>query len=238
MGVGTVSGEVENTLGSFLAVVDAGLRWVEVDVRRTADDVLVAKHDPIVADGRFVAALTAGETDALGLLRVADLLDALPAGVGIDVEIKTSLEDALRPRDRTTAALAAGLLAQERRDMLVSSFDPAALVIVRELAPALPVGLLTWMRYPLRKAIPAAVHLGAGAVVPHVSSLGFGSNPVAYLDRPAAQLVAVAHDAGLEVAVWCPTPGEADPLIAAGVDCLIVDHASTRTWAGAAGSLR
>ena len=86
------------------------------------------------------------------------------------------------------------------------------------------------MRFPLRKAIPAAVHLGAAAVLPHFSSLGGGPAP-ARIERAAAEYVALAHEAGLEVATWAPSPEEAEPLLAAGVDCLIVDHADARTWA-------
>jgi glycerophosphoryl diester phosphodiesterase len=238
MGVGSVSGQLENTLGSFLAAVDAGVRWVEVDARRTADDVLVARHDPELPDGRLVADLAAEETDALGLLRVADLLDELPADIGVDVELKTSLEDALIARTRTTAALTADLLARrdDRRDLLVSSFDPAALTIVREHAPRVPLGLLTWMRYPLRKAVPAAVHLGVDVVMPHISSFGLGPEP-ARLERPVARHVAVAHEAGIQVAAWCPTPAEAEPLLDAGVDCLIVDQTAPGAWGRALASV-
>jgi glycerophosphoryl diester phosphodiesterase len=230
MGVGTVLGHVENTLGSFLAAGALGLPWVEADVRVTADDVLVCGHDPVVEDGRFVLDLTAEETDALGLLRFSDLLDGLPAELGLDVEVKSSLEDALRPRERTTAALIGRALAgrEASRPLLVTSFDATVLTIAREHADV-PTGLLTWMRFPLRKAIPAAVHLGAAAVLPHFSSFGVGPAP-ARIERTAAEYVAVAHDAGLEVATWAPSPEEAEPLVAAGVDCLIVDHADERTW--------
>ena len=231
MGAGTVLGHPENTLASFLAAARLGLPWIEVDVRVTADDVLVCRHDPVVGDGRFVIDLTAAETDGLGLLRFSDLLGGLPPELGIDVELKSSLEDALRPRDRTTAALAARALAAAGGDrpVLVTSFDAAALVIVREQAD-LPTGLLTWMRFPLRKAIPAAAHLGAAAVLPHFSSFGVGPAP-ARIERPAAAYVDAAHAAGLEVATWAPTPDEAAPLVEAGVDCLIVDHADETTWA-------
>jgi len=217
-GAGVVDGHRENTLASFLAAVRAGLRWVEVDVRLTADRALVASHDPVVADGRSIAKLTATETDALGLLRFSDLLEALPAEVGLDVDVKTSLRDALRPREQTTAALVADMLArvEQQRDLLVSSFDPAALLIVREHAPRLRVGLITWTRFPLRKAIPAAVHLGADVVVAHVGS---------FEGTTAAASVRVAHEAGLQVAVWSPLPADVEPLVAAGVDCLIVDAA-------------
>lgn len=230
MGVGTVLGHAENTLPSFLAAAELGLPWVEADVRVTADDVLVCRHDPVLEDGRLVIAATAAETDAAGVLRFAELLDGLPPGLGLDVEIKSSLEDALRPRERTTAAVVGAALAgrERSRPLLVSSFDAAALVVAREHADV-PAGLLTWMRFPLRKAIPAAVHLGADAVLPHFSSFGVGG-AAARIERTAAEYVAVAHEAGLEVATWAPSPEEAAPLVAAGVDCLIVDHADARTW--------
>jgi glycerophosphoryl diester phosphodiesterase len=210
---GSGRGDEENTLPSFRAAVAAGLRWVEVDARATADGVLVARHDPELEDGRPIAALTAAETDETGLMRVADLFAELPTEVSIDVEVKTALEDALRPRERTTAALAGDLVAAHDRHVLVTSFDPAALVIVRERAPTVPLGLLTWIRFPLRKAIPAARHLGLDVVAAHVESFA----------PDAAPAVGIAHEVGLEVAAWCPLPEEREALLAAGVDCLVID---------------
>jgi glycerophosphoryl diester phosphodiesterase len=216
-GSGVVGGELENTLGSYRAAVAAGLRWVEVDARVTADDVLVARHDPVVDDGRYIAGLSAAETDELGLMRISVLLEELPPDVAIDIEVKTSLEDALRSRAATTAGLVAELALAERarRRLLVTSFDPAALLIVRERVPELPIGLLTWTRFPLRKAIPAAAHLGADVVIAHVESFT--------LEERTVRAVAVAHDAGLQVGAWCPDREQAGELVAAGVDCLIVD---------------
>jgi len=222
-GAGVVDGRRENTLGSFRAAVEAGLRWVEVDVRVTADRALVASHDPVVEDGRFIADLTLGETDELGLMRLADLLEELPRDVAIDVDVKTSLEDALRPRSETTAALVADVLAGEaqRRRLLATSFDPAALLIVRRRAARIPIGLLTWVRFPLREAIPAAVHLGADVVGVHVE--GFSAEW-----RPIAESVAVAHAAGLQVLAWCPEPAAEEALVLAGVDCLVIDGVAGR----------
>jgi glycerophosphoryl diester phosphodiesterase len=226
-GRGIVDGHGENTLASFLAAAEAGLRWVEVDARITADDQLVARHDPVLADGRFVAELSVAETDAAGLMRLEALFAALPTGVAVDVDVKSSLEDALRPRERTTAALVAELVAREtdRRRLLVTSFDPAALLIVRERAPAVPIGLLTWLRFPLRKAVAAAAHLGADVVGPHFESFPLHDARVPAFERDAASTVAVAHAAGLQVLAWCPDPGDADLLTAAGVDALVVDEA-------------
>jgi glycerophosphoryl diester phosphodiesterase len=220
---GSGRGAAENTLPSFRAAVDAGMSWVEVDARVNADGVLVARHDAVVPDGRYISQLRSRETDELGLMRVSDLLEDLPPGIGVDVDLKTSLEDAQRPREQTTAALVADLVAGERRPLLVTSFDPAALMIVRERAPHVPLGLLTWVRFPLRKAIPAAVHLGVQVVAPHVESLGLRQEVPLLGERPIADSVRVAHEAGLEVVAWCPLPGERDVLVEAGVDCLIVD---------------
>jgi glycerophosphoryl diester phosphodiesterase len=218
-GRGVVDGHAENTLGSCLAAAAAGLRWLELDARLTADGVLVAHHDPRVADGRDVAALSADETDALGIARMADLLRELPGEVSVDLELKTALEDALRPADETTAVHVARLAEAEsgRRRILVTSFDPAAITIVRDRAPSLPLGLITWFGFPLRQGVPAAVHLGVQVLAAHVSSFP--------LDQPAetARLVDVAHQAGLEVLSWCPEAEEVDPLAAAGVDCLVID---------------
>jgi glycerophosphoryl diester phosphodiesterase len=219
---GSGRGPGENTLPSFRAAVAAGLSWVEVDARVTADGDLVAAHEPILPDGQFIAQLPAAAT---GLMRVADLLEELPPGIGVDVDLKTSLEDAERPRDQTTAALVADLAAAHaaRRPLLVTSFDPAALLIVRERAPSLPLGLLTWIRFPLRKAIPAAVHLGVQVIAPHVESFGLRQDAPHPGERSLAEAVSVAHAAGLQVVAWCPLPAERDVLLEAGVDCLVID---------------
>ena len=233
-GRGIVDGRRENTLESYRAAVAHGLRWVEVDARITADGVLVARHDPSTDDGRFIVDLTAAETDAAGLMRVADLLEDLPPEVALDVDVKTSLEDALRPRDRTTAALVAGLLAARAggRQVLVTSFDPAALLIVRERLPAVPLGLLTWTRFPLRKAIPAAVHLGADVLVANVESFPLRGETEPGGEREIARSVAVAHEAGLEVAAWCPGADVQPELIEAGVDCLVIDDVPAHALTG------
>jgi glycerophosphoryl diester phosphodiesterase len=212
-----VAGQRENTLGSFLAAVDLGLRWVEMDARLNADGVLVSHHDP-VAGGRLVSELHTRETDALGLAQVGELLDALPPSLGVDLDVKTSLEDAARPRGETTAASVATMVERSpRRPLLVSSFDPSAILIFRERLPSVAIGLLTWQRFPLRKAIPAAVHLGAEVVAPHVASVVPGD------EREPAESVRAAHAAGLEVLVWNSPPEQRGELIAAGVDCLVID---------------
>lgn len=233
-GRGVVGGYVENTLASCLAAAEWGLRWLEIDCRLNADGVLVARHDPRVEDGRFVADLPTAETDALGLMRLEDMFEALPGDVGVDLEVKSALEDALRPRDQTTAAAASDLAARARaagRPLLLTSFDASVLPIAKERHPELPVGLLTWTRFPLRKAIPAAVHLGAQVVAPQFASFPLPGMPAEKMERELAATIGVAHRAGLEVVAWCPKPPEEALLVAAGVDCVIVDDVLGRATA-------
>jgi glycerophosphoryl diester phosphodiesterase len=228
LGRDTVDGHLENSPGSILAAARSGLRWVEFDVRRTSDDALVVGHHPTLGDGPdapFLADLTLTQAQDLGAVPLEDVLAALPDGLGINLDLKTAMEDALRPRDATTAALLAPVAAAERarRPVLVSSFDPAALLVVEEMAPGTPRSLLTWVGFPLRKAIPAARHLGLQVVAAHAWSFAPNQVDRAPVFRAASYAVDLAHEAGLEVVAWCPPVPEARDLIAAGVDAVVVD---------------
>lgn len=219
-----LAGHPENTVESFEAAVAAGATWIETDVRSCADGLVIAHH-PATADGRFYVDLTLDECRRLGLLAIDELFEWLPAGVGLDLEIKSSLQDASRSYAATTAAGVARYADRtgDHGPLLVSSFDPSALLIVREVAPGVPVGLLGWVGFPLRKLVPAGVHLGCAAIV--ASTLAFGDNPLDGAPRQpdARGAVAVAHEAGLDVIAWCPGVDEVVALVELGVDGVIVD---------------
>ena len=117
----------------------------------------------------------------------------------------------LDPAARRTAALLAPLLEREagRRPLLVTSFDPAALLGLRERVPAPAYGLISVDRLPAparrgdgRRARPGRRRRAPRVVRPEPGRAG----PV---HRPARDSVAIAHDAGLEVLAWCPEPGRA-----------------------------
>jgi glycerophosphoryl diester phosphodiesterase len=224
-GRGESAGPAENTLEAFRAAVDAGVRWVEVDVRRSRDDGLFVLHHPTTPDGTFLVDQGAARIRAAGVLAVEALMDALPAGIGVCFDVKTSLEDATRPPERSTAVLLTPVLReqQRRRPLLVTSFDPAALLLVRRAVPPVPLGLLTWLSYPMRKAVPAAAHLGVQVVGVHWRSFARNDVDPAPVHRPSADSVAVAHAAGLQVAAWCPDVATCRTLLDAGVDGLVVD---------------
>lgn len=224
-GRGVVEGHVENSLDAFLTAARLGLAWVEVDVRRTLDDVLIVTHHPARDDGRFWTDLTGAQARADGVLTLEALLAHLPPGIGVDFDVKTSLEDAARGRTSTTMGLLAPVVVREarRRPVLVTSFDAAALQICRELAPRVPRGLLTWVDFPVGHAVAFAAHLRVDVLALHAGSLRPNRFEPQHLQRPLPQVVQVVHDSHLELMAWCPGIDFARTLIAAGVDAVCVN---------------
>ncbi len=149
----------ENTLASIRKAAALGARWVEFDVRLTADGRLAVIHDETVdrttdghgrvADmtlsdlrrfdaGRWFGAIFAGERvpsleEAIALLAELD--------IGANIEIKANAADAA-----DTAATLGRVLARawprDRPAPLVSSFELTALEAMQAVAPQWPRGLL------------------------------------------------------------------------------------------------
>ena len=218
-------GPGENTRETLRQAVAVGLRWVETDVRRTADDELVVGHFPTWQDGSFVAQLSLDQARELGACTLAEYVGDLPAGIGVNLDVKSCLEDALRSAEETTAGLLAPVAEDlaGQRPVLATSFDPAALLGLRAAAPRLSLGLLTWVGFPLRKAVPAAVHLGVDVLAAHWTSFGPNEVDRAPVHAPPKESIAVAHEAGLEVVVWCPDVEQARELLQDGADAVVVD---------------
>lgn len=221
----------ENTVESCLAAAEAGLSWIEIDAQRTADDQLVLRHDWTAPDGSYIVNRTAAELAQQGIVRLQEVLAALPPCIGIDIDVKTVLGDATAPKWKRTGTLLADALEAEssRRRLLVTSFDAGLLAEVRPALPHAGFGLLTWLFFPLQHAIPAAASFGLEAVALHTGS--FGPEQEAPFSRgderppfpAAADAIDAAHEAGLEVLVWCPDPAVAARYAGAGADALCVD---------------
>jgi glycerophosphoryl diester phosphodiesterase len=221
-----VSGHRENTLGSFTAAGALGMRWVEADVRRTGDGTLVVAHDAALADGTSLAELAGDDVDRRRLLRLRSVFDALPPEMGINVDLKSSIDDSAQPPGRTTAGLLAPVVAEEarRRPLIVSSFDPAALALLRSEIPDVALAWLTWRRFPVETAVAGCAHMDIDVLALHVGSLCWdpGSGTV---DRDhVAHVVALVHGCGRQLLVWCPEAGQARVLAEAGADAVVVDE--------------
>jgi glycerophosphoryl diester phosphodiesterase len=225
-GSGASRGYRENSLESFLAAAASGATWVELDVRRSCDDELVVWHDPHTPAGLPVVTRTASQLAAEGIIALAAVLSALPARVGVDMDVKTVLADARDPVGRRTHALVAGALADHKgtRPLLVSSFDPSLPLYLRDraaLAADVGLGLITSETLPPDHGVAAAVNLGLSAACLYVGTLGLDGDDDGMAAGRAA--IRVAHQAGLELMTWTATPGQAVRAIAAGIDAVCVD---------------
>lgn len=198
----------ENSLTAVRrAAEDADM--IEIDVRHCGSGELVVTHDETVdADGgeTRVDELTADELaaseahDGEGVATLDSIVDAIPASVGINVELKDAgvIEDALS---------VAGAL--ENR-VIVSSFDADALREVR--ASASGVALAYILDATHEDDIETALSLDCAFVHPHES--------VCLL----TDVIEDAHEAGMGVNAWTVDSRMlAWALSRRGVDGLIAD---------------
>lgn len=205
-------------MAAFRAARSLGADGVELDARRSADDVVVVHHDPA---GRAVGVLAASPLATLrsALPELATLDEALDAGAGglVNVELKNLPGEAdYDPDDRLAGLVAAALERRGRRDdVLVSSFNLGILDRYRALDPVTPTGLLTLWNFDVDAALTLVLERGHAALHPHAR--GFTS-------RQAAAVTRRAHDRGVRVHVWTVNqPARVRRLAAAGVDAVVTD---------------
>ena len=227
-GAGEPGGYRENSVESFLAAADSGVPWVELDARRSSDGELVLWHDPVTPAGDVIVTRTADELAAAGIVRLDDVLSALPARVGVNIDVKTIIEDATDPEARRTYALVAAALRlyQGTRRFFVSSFDPALPLYLKDRKAEIgdvALGLITVADFPAFHVVPAAANLGLDAICVHTRTLHLHRNELRPQDISADRVIDATHRAGLEVMVWSPSPAEAVRLARAGVDAVCVN---------------
>lgn len=213
----------ENTVSAFRgAAADAD--WIEFDVRRCGSGEVVVFHDGTVervTDAEGAVGCTPWRTlrdlDVLGsgegVPRLGDALDAIPSGVGVQIELKelglvSDVLDALADHDNPA---------------ILISFDPLALQEARETDPDVSLGHVLhdgiYGDDP-ELGIDTAAHLGCDAVHMYYT---MGSDP---------EVVAYAHDRGLVVQTAVPEAGPTDRVLDrcrnAGVDRLSTDEPPRR----------
>lgn len=215
----------ENTVAAFTEAVRQGADGVELDVRPTADRHLIVSHDPVLPDGRTVAETPLAEFPA----HMCDLSDALDAceELMVNVEIKHDPREAGDIEAEWLANETVRVVAESapRGGVLISSFDPGILDLVRRLPEAPPTGLLTLSPVEPFDAVERAGSLGHAALHPW--------DPM--VDQ---ELVNRCHSAGLAVNVWTvDDPQRVRQLADWGVDAVITNWpAATRAGLAAHGA--
>jgi glycerophosphoryl diester phosphodiesterase len=187
---------------------------VEVDLRLTADEVVVLSHE-LELGGLEVAGTAWEELRAVDLgdgqlpVSLADLL-AGPGLVPLDLEVKNMPGEDSIERGALLARMVADLA---RTADVVTSFWWPGMDELRVTHPQVATGLIVAEQGSLSDAVTHAEERGHSWVVPYWT--------LVHRDRDA---VAAAETAGLEVVVWgLADPSAATALAAAGVDGLIVD---------------
>lgn len=209
----------ENTLVSFERGLELGADWIELDVHLSADGALIVIHDETLdrtTNGHGLVRehtlaqlreLDAGDGQRLMTLEEA-LLWARQKETILDIEIKnapifyTGISEAV-----VQAVTSAGMTEQ----VIVISFDHAAVKRVKDLEPNIATGVLYACR-PTDAGVGLARAAGADAVLPHW----------AYV---TAEDVSLAHAADLAVAPWATSdPSVLRTLVANGVDAIGTNH--------------
>ncbi len=198
-----------NTRASFRAAIEAGLDGIETDVQRTKDGVLVIHHDFVVGL-RLIADMTFDELkeqrpEILSLQELLELLEPHENFL-INLELKSipGMEDG---RAHELADAVAGWPGRGR--VWISSYDPVALLKVREHRPEIPLAYL----FRVYDTGRMAELLGLEAVHPEFRLL-------------TEERVARWHKKGLAVGTWTVNEAEVAWRVAAmGADVLMGDDA-------------
>ncbi|KRE55375.1 hypothetical protein ASG70_08335 [Phycicoccus sp. Soil748] len=222
----------ENSVGAVLGAMAHGADGVEVDVRLSADGVLVCSHDAVVATalGRelVVARTTAAELVARAatphgrLATLSEVLSALADRGTTDVVVEAKPVDDQVAAFRTARALAALLVPlSTSMGVTVSSFDALLLGAVRR----------TVFGSRLRTALLGHEGESAVAVLRRVVDAGHDEAHLSLrMLRQSPHVVRMAHHRGISVTAWTVNGAELAEVASLGVDALITDDvAAART---------
>lgn len=200
----------ENTLAAFRAARECGADGVELDVRSTADGVLVVHHDPLV-DGRPLARL--GAADLPPWLPTLEVALEECRGLAVDIEVKNlPTEEGYDPDEGTAIATARLVTALgPPPGVVISAFALATVDAARAAGPEVATGWLTLAAFDQLEALDlASAH---GHVALHTRH-----------EVVTPELVAAAHDRGIAVATWTvDDPARIREMAAAGVDAVITN---------------
>lgn len=196
----------ENTLVSFLAAVEAGAQFVELDVTLTRDNQVAVMHDDTVdrtTDGR--GRVSGYDLDALQQLDAGswfhprfsgeripsldEVLEKVAPKAHINIEIKShELTDCDLTGQVEQGVIDLVLTRGVEKRVLISSFDPEVLKRIQQLDPGIKIALIS-KQSPPDETVARCLELAAFSYHPHLD----------YIDR---ELVRTLHKADVHVFPW------------------------------------
>jgi glycerophosphoryl diester phosphodiesterase len=199
-------GERENTLAAFSAAVRHGADMIELDLRRTADGVIVVLHDATLerlwGDPRPVADL-----DVAALRLIGDGTDRVPTLTEVLDHVDLPLMIDFTETEVVAGAVDAVRNAQAMARSLFVTWNLDALRTLRALAPEARIGV-TW----IEQEPPAPM------VLEELAAEFW--NPMFRLVTP--DRVDVAHELGVQVSTWTvDEPRHMARVAEAGVDAIV-----------------
>ena len=205
----------ENTIAAFQRAAELGADGVELDVRRTADGVLVVHHDQEVGGVGLVSRCNRRALPAWVPSLEESIAACADAGLAVNVEVKSEDHGPSHdPAERCATDAAIVCAGAAVKDGLVaSSFSLSALVAMRKVSARLALAWLVEPPFTAPKAWrrDAVGALSLQAVHPCDALVGLG-------------LVAHAHQDNLAVRVWTvDDPIRIAELARLGVDAVITN---------------
>lgn len=217
----------ENTWSAVEHVAELGLEWMETDLRRTADGVVILSHDAdlerTAGHSRLIKDMTWDDLKVLDAgdgnppVRLDDALYAFPR-----LRLNIDLKEAPAAQDTLQVVRAAGALERVR----FASFSARRLAMVRRQEPKAVTSLGVADVAGLLLLAQAAVRLPHGQWGWTRGQVDAVQVPMSYGCVPVVtrRFVAQAHRAGLEVHVWTvDDPDQMRRLTALNVDGIVTD---------------
>ena len=202
----------QNTLDAFRLAVEMGTDFIELDVRRSRDDVLIIHHDAHLPDGRFIVEHDYDDLPDF-VPTLAEALDACE-GAKVNIEIKNEPDEPDYDEQHQISDAVVGLALAFRppEELLVTSFNLDTVKRIRSVNEDLPVGFVSgYDILQVQMLLDHLAEIGMTAVAPYDPTV----------DR---SFIERAHEAGLAVYPWTVNdPERMAELTEMGIDGIITD---------------
>lgn len=173
----------ENTLKAFDLAFRLGATWLETDIQRSKDGVLVLYHDYILKNGKQIKDCDFNYLKKFNIPTLADLLKITPEKFTLNLEIKNddNIYQNIEKQILAELNLAKNI---KKEQILISSFDIPTLQKIRALDSKINIGVLT-------RNFEIKIPLSLKAKSVNISA-----------KRVTKNIIKICHENGLKVLVY------------------------------------